>query len=155
MTLSAPADLSATSSAEPKKDITRLVVATSVGNALEWYDIAVYGYFAVYISKAFFPNNDPTTSLLLTFGLSYVMVEVVRLLWGKGGIPFDTPDLLQGAVDIGVGYFPLYRLFVIGVAAAVMLALWLLIERTRMGLAGTPTKHTQKLPVMPNRNTPA
>ena len=75
--------------------------------------------------------DDP---LLLTFGLSYVMVEVVRLLCGKGGIPFDTPDLLQGAVDIGVGYFPLYRLFVIGVAAAVMLALWLLIERTRMGL---------------------
>jgi hypothetical protein len=51
-----------------QKDITRLIVATSIGNALEWYDIAVYGYFAVYISKAFFPSNDPTTSLLLTFG---------------------------------------------------------------------------------------
>jgi len=51
-----------------QKSITRLIVATSIGNALEWYDIAVYGYFAVYISKAFFPNNDPTTSLLLTFG---------------------------------------------------------------------------------------
>ncbi len=75
--------------------------------------------------------DDP---LLLTFGLSYVMVEAVRLLWGKGGISFDTPELLQGAVDIGVGYFPLYRLFVIGAAAVVMLALWLLIERTRMGL---------------------
>jgi MHS family proline/betaine transporter-like MFS transporter len=43
-------------------------VATSIGNALECYDIAVYGYFAVYISKVFFPNHDPMTSLLLTFG---------------------------------------------------------------------------------------
>ncbi|MGL3213161.1 hypothetical protein [Bradyrhizobium sp. BR 1433] len=38
-----------------KKNITRLIVATSVGNALEWYDISVYAYFAVYLSKAFFP----------------------------------------------------------------------------------------------------
>src|ERR1700704_4721267 len=67
MTLSTPVGLPAASTAAPK-NITRLIVATSIGNALEWYDIAVYGYFAVYISKAFFPNNDPTTSLLLTFG---------------------------------------------------------------------------------------
>ena len=44
------------------------MVATSLGNALEWFDISVYAYFAVYLSKAFFPTNDPTTSLLLTFG---------------------------------------------------------------------------------------
>src|SRR5215510_2131794 len=50
------------------KNITKLVVATSLGNALEWFDISVYAYFAVYLSKAFFPTNDPTTSLLLTFG---------------------------------------------------------------------------------------
>jgi MFS transporter, MHS family, proline/betaine transporter len=49
-----------------EKGVTRLIVATSIGNALEWFDIAIYGYFAVYISKAFFPANDPTTSLLLT-----------------------------------------------------------------------------------------
>jgi MFS transporter, MHS family, proline/betaine transporter len=50
------------------KNITKLVVATSLGNALEWFDISVYAFFAVYLSKAFFPTNDPTTSLLLTFG---------------------------------------------------------------------------------------
>jgi branched-chain amino acid transport system permease protein len=75
--------------------------------------------------------DDP---LLLTFGLSYVIVELVRIVWGKQGLPFDTPEALQGAVDIGVGYFPLYRLFVIGVTAVILLALWLLIERTRFGL---------------------
>jgi MFS transporter, MHS family, proline/betaine transporter len=53
---------------EAKKNVTRLIVATSLGNALEWFDISVYAYFAVYLSKAFFPANDQTTSLLLTFG---------------------------------------------------------------------------------------
>lgn len=72
--------------------------------------------------------------LLLTFGLSYVMVELIRIAFGKSGYPFDTPELLQGAVNIGVGYFPLYRLFVIGVAAAVLLGLWLFLERTSFGL---------------------
>jgi MFS transporter, MHS family, proline/betaine transporter len=85
MTLCAPVDLPVPSSAGPKKDITKLVVATSVGNALEWYDIAVYGYFAVYISKAFFPNNDPTTSLLLTFGtfgLSFLIRPIGGIVLG-------------------------------------------------------------------------
>ena len=46
----------------------RPIVATSLGNALEWFDISVYAHFAVYLSKAFFPASDQTTSLLLTFG---------------------------------------------------------------------------------------
>ena len=57
------------------KPIATLVIATSIGNALEWYDISVYGYFAVYVSRAFFPNKDPAISLLLTlgtFGLSFI-----------------------------------------------------------------------------------
>jgi branched-chain amino acid transport system permease protein len=72
--------------------------------------------------------------LLLTFGLSYVIVELVRIAFGKAGYPFDTPELLQGAVDIGIGYFPLYRLFVIAAAGVVLLGLWLFLERTSFGL---------------------
>jgi MHS family proline/betaine transporter-like MFS transporter len=67
MALSAHAETSELDTAR-EKNITRLVVATSLGNALEWFDISVYAYFAVYLSKAFFPTGDPTTSLLLTFG---------------------------------------------------------------------------------------
>src|SRR5260370_21999985 len=73
------------SSVPKQQDITKLVVATSIGNALEWYDIAVYGYFAVYISKAFFPNNDSTTSLLLTFGtfgLSFLIRPIGGVVLG-------------------------------------------------------------------------
>jgi MFS transporter, MHS family, proline/betaine transporter len=67
------------------KNITRLVVATSLGNALEWFDISVYAYFAVYLSKAFFPNENQTTSLLLTFGsfaLSFLARPVGGVLLG-------------------------------------------------------------------------
>jgi branched-chain amino acid transport system permease protein len=72
--------------------------------------------------------------LLLTFGLGYVLVEIIRIFFGKQGLPVDTPEILQGAVDIFVGPFPLYRLFVIGVAVVVLLLLWLFIERTSFGL---------------------
>jgi MHS family proline/betaine transporter-like MFS transporter len=46
----------------------RAIVAASIGNALEWFDFAVYGFFALTISKLFFPVGDQATSLLLTFG---------------------------------------------------------------------------------------
>lgn len=44
------------------------VLAATVGNALEWFDLAAYGFFAVPISKAFFPAADPTASMLLALG---------------------------------------------------------------------------------------
>lgn len=72
--------------------------------------------------------------LLLTFGLAYVMMDLVRMMFGVQGEQFDTPELLQGAVDIGVGMFPLYRLFLIAVTTVVVLVLWLVIEKTRFGL---------------------
>src|SRR5450830_402065 len=72
--------------------------------------------------------------LLLTYGLAYVMVELVRIGFGKQGLPVDTPALLQGSSDILVGQFPTYRLFVIGVTVLVLAGLWVFIERTSFGL---------------------
>ena len=80
-------------------------------------------------------GRGPDEPLLLTFGLGYVLVEAVRILYGSDGQPFDTPAILSGGLDIeGLGYFPAYRLFVIAVTVALMLALWWLLERTRFGL---------------------
>jgi MHS family proline/betaine transporter-like MFS transporter len=79
---STPVEVPGTSHAAPKhKDLRKLIVAVSVGNALEWYDISSYGYFAVYVSKAFFPNNDPTISLLLTFG-TFGLAFLIRPIGG-------------------------------------------------------------------------
>ncbi len=72
--------------------------------------------------------------LLLTFGLSYVLIDAVRVLFGIEGLPSSTPAALRGAVNLGFGHFPLYRLFLIGATAVVVLALWLFLEKTRYGL---------------------
>lgn len=75
--------------------------------------------------------DDP---LLLTFGLSYVLVEGVRIVFGSDGIPFPTPSQLTGVVDLGVGFFPIYRIFVVGLVFAVVVLLWLGLEKTKFGL---------------------
>ncbi|MET0878391.1 MAG: branched-chain amino acid ABC transporter permease, partial [Tardiphaga sp.] len=75
--------------------------------------------------------DDP---LLLTFGLSYVLVEGVRIVFGSDGIPFPTPSSLTGVVDLGVGFFPIYRIFVVGIVFLVVVLLWLGLEKTRFGL---------------------
>jgi branched-chain amino acid transport system permease protein len=72
--------------------------------------------------------------LLLTFGLSYVLIEAMRTLFGIEGVPTSVPAGLRGAVNLGFGMFPLYRLFLIGATAVVILALYLFIEKTRYGL---------------------
>ena len=72
--------------------------------------------------------------LLLTFGLSYVLIELMRFFFGIEGMPSSTPAALRGAVDLGFGHFPLYRLFLIGATAVIVLGLWLFIEKTRYGL---------------------
>ena len=72
--------------------------------------------------------------LLLTFGLSYVLIDVIRLIFGIEGMPAGTPPGLRGAVNIGIGFFPLYRLFLIVATVVVVGALWLFIEKTRYGL---------------------
>ena len=51
-----------------RPSLTRVIVAASLGNALEWFDFLVYGYFAVTIAKVFFPTGNETASLLLAFG---------------------------------------------------------------------------------------
>ena len=72
--------------------------------------------------------------LLLTFGLSYVLVEAMRVVFGIDGLPTSTPAELRGVVNVGFGMFPLYRLFLIAATAVIVLALWLFIEKTRYGL---------------------
>jgi len=61
------------------------IAAATIGNALEWFDILVYGYFATTIAGVFFPNSNEVVSLLLTFGsfgLSYVARPVGAVVLG-------------------------------------------------------------------------
>jgi len=79
-------------------------------------------------------GRSPDDPLLLTFGLSLVIVETVRLIWGKIGLTLDPPRALAGAVNLGFTYFPTYRLFVIAITALALVGLWLFLEKTNVGL---------------------
>ena len=62
------------------------IIAACVGSALEWYDVFIYLYFSLTISKLFFPTDDPTVSLLLAvgaFGLSYLAKPLGALVIGS------------------------------------------------------------------------
>ncbi|MFF7653943.1 MFS transporter [Streptomyces sp. NPDC007983] len=64
----------------------RVIIAASVGNALEWFDVAIYGFFAATIAKLFFPSTDDTVSLLLafgTFGISYLVRPLGAVVLGR------------------------------------------------------------------------
>jgi MHS family proline/betaine transporter-like MFS transporter len=64
----------------------KAIIAACVGSALEWYDVFIYLYFSLTISKLFFPTDDPTVSLLLAvgaFGLSYLTKPLGALFFGS------------------------------------------------------------------------
>lgn len=98
--------------------------------------------------------------LLITFGLSYILLELVQLVWGRSAVDFQQPEALQGplftlldSTSSGLGFawgappevcrtaadmictqFPAFRAFGMAVAVAMLVAVWLLLTRTRIGL---------------------
>jgi branched-chain amino acid transport system permease protein len=79
-------------------------------------------------------GRSPDDPLLLTFGLSLILVEGVKLLWGKIGLTLDPPRALAAAVNLGFMSFPAYRIFLIGVTVAVLIGLYFFLGRTNIGL---------------------
>ena len=79
-------------------------------------------------------GRSPDDPLLLTFGLSLILVEGVKVFWGKIGLTLDPPRALAGAVDLGFMAFPAYRLFLIAITVAVLIGLYFFLGRTNIGL---------------------
>lgn len=80
--------MSSNNSTTTKKPLSpsRIIAAACIGNALEWYDIAIYSYFAVYIARVFFPSDDATFSLTLalgTFAVSFLIRPLGALILGS------------------------------------------------------------------------
>ena len=79
-------------------------------------------------------DQDPIVTLLVTFGLLLVIEDLVRTVWGKDTLTIAMPDLLSGTLRIAGEDFPVYRLFVILVAAGMGAGLTLWLKRSRIGL---------------------
>ncbi len=73
--------------------------------------------------------------LLFTFGLAFIIVELVQIIWGRAAVPYRIPSELDGSLfRIFSTTFPIYRGFMMLVAVLMLVALWLMITRTRIGL---------------------
>ncbi|OUM02915.1 branched-chain amino acid ABC transporter permease [Variovorax sp. JS1663] len=73
--------------------------------------------------------------LLVTFGLSYLILELVQLVWGRSTVPYGLPPQLQGPLFTLYGtQFPKSRSFIMLVALLMLLSVWLVLTRTRIGL---------------------
>jgi branched-chain amino acid transport system permease protein len=71
--------------------------------------------------------------VLVTFGLIFVIVDLVRIIWGDIALGMEQPAVLSGPVEMFGVLYPAYRLFIIGVGFAVMIALSLVLSRTQIG----------------------
>lgn len=111
------------------------VLAASIGNALEWFDFVVYGFFALTISKLFFPAGDPTISLLLTFltfGVPFFMRPLGAIVLGgyadrhgrKSTLVLTIGLMMVGTAVIAV--MPTYQ--TIGVLAPLLIVIARMIQ---------------------------
>ena len=76
---------------------------------------------------------DPLRQVLLSVGFAYLFQQAALDIWGGDNLDIVPPGMLKESVVVGGFYFPMYRVFMIGMALVMGLILWLTMEKTRMG----------------------
>ena len=79
-------------------------------------------------------ERDHLDQVLATFGLILFFNELIRIIWGPSSVFMQVPDALSSTVEIAGFSYPSYRLAIIAAGVAVALGLWLLIQKTRVGM---------------------
>lgn len=124
----------------PAQSALRTALAGLIGNVLEWFDFAVYGYFAGDIGRQFFPQSDETARQLYTFGtfaLGFFARPIGSLVLGYVGDRIGRRALLtlsialMGGATLALGLLPTYAQ--IGAAAPLLLMLMRLIQGFSLG----------------------
>jgi branched-chain amino acid transport system permease protein len=82
----------------------------------------------------FYYARPPEDQILVTFGVGIILVEIVRLIFGGVSRPTAQPDWGNGIINLGITYYPLYQVEVLGIVAVALLLLYLALYRTRLGL---------------------
>src|SRR5262245_18996837 len=78
-------------------------------------------------------GNEPLPQVLLTLGFSFIIADLCLMIWTGDPIQPSTPAGLTGAVSALGIFFPVYRLVILGMAVAVAIALWIMLDWTRLG----------------------
>lgn len=123
-----------------RQEKCRVILSAMIGNALEWYDFALYGYFATVIATLFFPLSDPVASLLATYGAfaaGFVMRPLGGIIFGHIGDNGSRKKALQWSIYLmavptaAIGFLPTYAS--IGWFAPALLTLVRLLQGLSMG----------------------
>jgi branched-chain amino acid transport system permease protein len=96
--------------------------------------IGVLGLIMERVIIRYFYSRPDEDQLLVTFGLSIVFVEAIRLIFSSQSMSVQPPSMLVGITNLGVMMYPTYRLAVVGICALALLALWIMLYRTRLGM---------------------
>jgi branched-chain amino acid transport system permease protein len=78
-------------------------------------------------------KTNPLGQVLVTLGMAFIISDACLVLWGGDSIPVPTPHSLQAPTRLFGFVFPTYRLVLVGIAVAAAIALYILIDRTRLG----------------------
>lgn len=94
------------------------------------------GVIALIIEVTFIRRvyRDPEAGLILTFGLWLAITEIIKLIWGAAPKIAQIPQGLLGVFTLGTLEFPLFRSIIAGVGILILVAVWLFIKRTDIGL---------------------
>lgn len=101
--------------------------------ALSFIAPAVVGTVVEKLGVARLMNGPYLYQLLFLFGTALILEQLIIIVWGTVGLSVTPPEWLQGAFDLGFTYLPKYLAFNGLMAALTIAAVWLLIERTRLG----------------------
>jgi len=106
------------------------IVAVIVGTLF----VGVVGVVMERVIIRRFYHREPEDQLLVTFGLAIFFVEIVRYFFSSLSKTVPPPSIFSGITSIGVMFYPTYRLAVVGIVAVALLALFLVLYKTRLGL---------------------
>ena len=79
-------------------------------------------------------SRDPVYSLLLTFGLAFIMQDVMRYIWGPNGLPMTIPDVLAAPLSASLFFITWYRVFMVAIVIAAVIGLFAFLGYTRVGI---------------------
>jgi len=124
----------------PSSSARKVIAAGAIGNVLEWYDFAVYGYFAAAIGRVFFPSENPVAQVLAAFGI-FAVGFLMRPLGGaaighigdrlgrRAALTFSVAAMAIPTFLVGV--LPGYQ--TLGIAAPILLTLLRMIQGLSVG----------------------
>jgi branched-chain amino acid transport system permease protein len=96
--------------------------------------VGLIGVVIEYILLKPLYGKDPLLPLLLTFGLSVAIPDLIRIIFGLIGKPINYPESLIGATVLGPITLPNYRLFIILFTLAILISLWLFLKKSDLGM---------------------